>query len=266
MVEVSRIIISIIVVILLLTQVLGCGVVETYELQEMTDLMSMLKSAEPGDSFFFGNYEQDNDLSNGKERIEWIILKKEDTRILAISKYVLDGKSYNNDEHILLNCPYDYNSSILEYIEWVLAWKTSSLRKWLNTTFVNEAFNSKEQSIIYKQRLDQNNKRDEVLFDSVFLLNADEAKEYFHSSSERMCYPTKYAIGQGAYPDPAVAASDNIGCDAIDSHPTCCWWLMPQEQLAAGIVYIYYDGHIYNNPDANDCIGVRPVLWIKTIK
>ena len=87
--------------------------------------MSMLKSAEPGDTFEFGKYEQDNDLSNGKERIEWIILEKEDNRILAISKYVLDGKSYNSEEYRLENCPYDYNSSLVQYIEWCLACETS---------------------------------------------------------------------------------------------------------------------------------------------
>lgn len=33
-------------------------------------------SGEPGDTFFFGRYEQDGDLSNGEEPIEWLILEK----------------------------------------------------------------------------------------------------------------------------------------------------------------------------------------------
>lgn len=33
-----------------------------------------LSEAEIGSTVFFGSYEQDNDISNGKEEIEWIVL------------------------------------------------------------------------------------------------------------------------------------------------------------------------------------------------
>ncbi len=45
---------------------------------------------EVGDVIYFGSYEQDNNLSNGKEEIEWIVLAKENRKALLISKYALD--------------------------------------------------------------------------------------------------------------------------------------------------------------------------------
>lgn len=38
----------------------------------------------------FGKYEQDNNTSNGKEKIEWLVLEVKDGKALVISKYALD--------------------------------------------------------------------------------------------------------------------------------------------------------------------------------
>ncbi|MBP3696995.1 MAG: hypothetical protein J6J45_05560, partial [Clostridia bacterium] len=66
-----------------------------------------------GDYITFGSYEQDNDLSNGKEPIEWLVLDKQDGKVLVISKYALDAKPYND-----------------EYVD--VTWETCTLRSWLN--------------------------------------------------------------------------------------------------------------------------------------
>ena len=43
----------------------------------------------------FGSYEQDNITSNGPEEIEWIVLDKQDGKILLLSRYILfkDGSA-----------------------------------------------------------------------------------------------------------------------------------------------------------------------------
>ena len=46
-----------------------------------------------GEILSFGAYEQDNNTSNGKEEIEWIVLDKKDDRMLVISRYALDNQS-----------------------------------------------------------------------------------------------------------------------------------------------------------------------------
>ena len=43
----------------------------------------------------FGHYEQDNDLTNGKEPIEWRVLKEEGGEVMLITRYALDAKPYN---------------------------------------------------------------------------------------------------------------------------------------------------------------------------
>ena len=74
----------------------------------------------------FGNYEQDNDLSNGPEAIEWIVLDVQDGKALLLSKYGLDVKLYNTG--------------------WTdITWETCTLRTWLNSDFKDTAFDRTEQ-------------------------------------------------------------------------------------------------------------------------
>ncbi len=54
-----------------------------------------------GDIVNFGHYEQDGNTANGKEEIEWEVLKVESDRMLVISKYALDCKKYNETLSIL---------------------------------------------------------------------------------------------------------------------------------------------------------------------
>lgn len=77
--------------------------------------------AEPGDTVTYGAYEQDGDLSNGSEPVEWIVLAKEDSRILALSKDILDVRQYHHIEDKVL-------------------WKTAALTKWLSLDFPEVAF------------------------------------------------------------------------------------------------------------------------------
>ena len=90
---------------------------------------ALLENISAGSTVFFGNYEQDRDLSTGKEDIEWIVLKVEDNRAFLVSKYALDYKPYNDTAE-------------------AITWENCTLRTWLNTEFLNEAFSEEEQAII----------------------------------------------------------------------------------------------------------------------
>ena len=48
-----------------------------------------------GDIVTFGRYEQDNNLDNGPEEIDWIVLDIQGDKALLLSKYGLDAKQYN---------------------------------------------------------------------------------------------------------------------------------------------------------------------------
>lgn len=57
---------------------------------------------EVGDIIESGSYEQDNNISNGKGPIEWIVLENEDNHALLISLNCLDYKTYNTDNGFFL--------------------------------------------------------------------------------------------------------------------------------------------------------------------
>lgn len=124
----------------------------------------------------FGHYEQDNDRSNGLERIEWIILDKTDDAMLLLSRYGLDAKPFHD-----------------RYEE--VSWEDCSLRKWLNEDFLKEAFTPEEQKKIVKK---------DPADDRLFFLSIPEVEKAFPSVDTRKCKPTDYAVASGAYLHPSV--------------------------------------------------------------
>ena len=201
---------------------------------------SALKDVSVGDIVKFGAYEQDNNVFNGKEEIEWVVLEKENDRILVISKYALNSKPYNTSD-----------SSV--------TWETCSLRKWINGSFANSAFNAGERKMIVQTNVIPDGKwdgsSDYNTTDKVFLLGITEANKYFSSDEAKKCVPTEYAIAQGAY------TSDDY---SADGKATCGWWLRSRGYNSDMAIDVYRNGRIY---DAGTDVeigqnGVRPALWI----
>ncbi len=202
----------------------------------------LLKAAQVGDHVFFGTYEQDNDVTDGNECIEWLVLDKQDSRILIVSNYALDCQRYNE-----------------EYED--VTWENCTLRSWLNNDFYNTAFNEAEKQMILQTEVspDENPSYDtdpgNSTIDNIFLLSITEAEKYFSNDDARMCVPTAYAIAQGAY----TSDSYKVGGKA-----TCwCWLRSPgdDQRYAANVDdggSVYYVGL-----NVSDVIGcVRPALWI----
>jgi hypothetical protein len=205
-------------------------------------LLEKIKHSKVGDVIFFGSYEQDNDTSNGKEEIEWQILEKQDNKILIISKYALDCQQYNTEKTDV-------------------TWETCTLRSWLNSTFIDNAFSEAEQSMIADTKVtaDKNpnystNPGNDTT-DKIFLLSINEVNKYFTTNESRKCVPTAYAIEQGAYTSDSYTSGGKA---------TCWWWLRSPGSSQDLASCVYYDG------SANDLGGsvgislvcVRPALWI----
>ena len=199
-----------------------------------------VKSAKVGDYIQFGSYEQDNILSNGKEKIEWLVLDIVNGKALVISKYGLDDENYHTNN---------------AYV----TWETCSLRRWLNNEFIDSAFSSEEQKMIssvtvsadenpqYGYCTDPGNSTR----DKVFLLSITEANKYFNSDSARRCVATDYAVAEGVF-------VYNYRCN---------WWLRTPgtKQSFAAIVDSF--GDVEYSGDPNDTAhmtnnAVRPALWI----
>lgn len=188
----------------------------------------------------YGKYEQDNDSSNGIEDIEWIILAKDDNKMLVISDKAIDCKPYHSS----------YGNT---------TWEECSLRRWLNDTFVNEAFTTEEQEKILTTNVtadanpDYDTDAGNDTEDKVFLLSIEEVNRYFNNDCERQCVSTEYAKANGAY------------TYEIDGASNCFWWLRSQggySNKSASVVNS--DGTVskYGNAvdDNRDC--VRPAMWI----
>ena len=190
----------------------------------------------------FGKYEQDNDTSNGKEDIEWLVLAKENSNALLISDKALDCKPYNT------SCE-------------EVTWETCSLRAWLNDDFLNDAFTKEEQAIINTTDVsaDENpnsktNQGNDTQ-DKVFLLSVIEADLYFvGNENKRMCVSTTYARKKGAY---------TSGTQYNDGS-TCWWWLRTSGNSRYSAAYIHTYGRIYSSGVmvSNTHEGVRPAMWI----
>ncbi len=187
-----------------------------------------LKVAKVGDYVFFGAYEQDNNTSNGKEDVEWLVLEVKHGKALVISKCVLDCKAYDG--------------------RGVNTWETCSLRSWLNNDFVNSAFSAEEKAMIPTVTVSADEGYGNATQDQVFLLSSTEARKYFDSNSARQCKPTDYAVANGAYVD-----SDN---------GNCYWWLRSPHASNSGYAgYVYSSGAI-NSYTVHSENGARPALWI----
>ena len=201
-----------------------------------------LSSAEVGDTITFGTYEQDNDQSNGKEPIEWIVLEKSEKSILVISKYGLDYHEYTNVPPVT----FAGNYVIIEEQSDLVQWQNSTMREWLNSDFMDEAFTSEDKSrLLATTFISEGN---DEYSDKIFLLHDGEAEEFFPTNAERRCKATEYAKAQGV--------------NTVQDY--CMWWLStPDYDVYRGMGY-QYDGSIFYIT-SNIILGnpaVRPVIFI----
>ena len=203
--------------------------------------IARLSEAEIGSSVFFGAYEQDNDASDGKEDIEWIILAKEGDRALVISKYALDAKQY------------DLSKSDV-------TWETCTLRAWLNGPFLS-AFRAEERNCILDAAVTADTNPSHSTppgndtTDKLFLLSVTEVDRYFNSDEARKCEPTAYAKAHDVW-----KSSPKI----TDGRVTCWWWLRSPGSLSDHAVLVRPHGslEIDGRGVYNILGGVRPAMWI----
>ena len=201
----------------------------------LTKTKEQLKNIKVGSYINFGAYERDNNTSNGKEDIEWLVLEVKDGKALVISKYALDCQPYNTS-----------------YTD--VTWKTCTLRKWLNNDFINAAFSADEKAMIPTVTVSADNNPDystnpgNATQDQVFLLSITEVNKYFSSDGTRKCKPTNYAVANGAYVN--------------SSNGNCYWWLRsPGEYYPARVNYV---GDVCESGYGVGIVNyaVRPALWI----
>lgn len=101
---------------------------ETTEAQALADEYKWVQIAvaNPGDTVLLGKYEQDNDASDGKEDVEWIVLSVQENKALLVTKNYIEKLQYDTGGGSSTN------------------WEICSLRTWLNETMYPELFSEEE--------------------------------------------------------------------------------------------------------------------------
>ncbi len=210
--------------------------IEDYKDALVLKKKALLKNIKLGDYVKFGVYEQDNNTSNGKEEIEWLVLDIQDGKALVISKYGLDCKKFNETQTNI-------------------TWEKCTLRKWLNNDFINTAFSAEEKAVIPTVTVsaDKNpaykTNPGNATQDKVFVLSIPEANKYFSSNHlVKLCKPTEYANAWGVY--------EGTG-------GYCYWWLRTPGNSQSDISNVTYAGNVNAYGDGvKSGLAVRPVMWI----
>ena len=197
---------------------------------------------QPQDVIEFGKYEQDNNLENGPEPVEWIVLEIQDEKVLLISRYGLDAVQFHN-------CATAWNNPV----NWVM----SSIRKWLNHDFYEKSFSDSEKEYIASICIaddaeSSGDKRTVDTEDRIFILSVDEAKQYMNKQN-RACQAIPYAKSKKIW----------IGYDG-----NCWWWLRTPGEQHDYVAHIGTEGnpHIYGNRATAKDGTVRPAFWLKLKK
>lgn len=181
----------------------------------------------------FGSYIQELDQ---KEPIEWIVLDKQEDKMLVVSKKILDCRKYHN-KYEKIN------------------WEYSDIRKWLNNDFLNNAFSSEEQTQILQSKIiNESNptyksNSGNKTFDKVFLLSINEANRYFKDEKARRAKGSNSAKNHNLW---------------IDIYGNGFYWLRSSDDRQySAVIDLRGDVSDFGHFVGNDRYGIRPALWIK---
>lgn len=206
---------------------------------------SILSDVSVGDTVVMGYY--------GNEAIEWIVLDYDPStnRALLISKYCLDAIPYHAGSN--------YGS-----------WENCTLRRWLNNSFINQAFTQEEQAIIASTHLSNPDNPDfdidggKDTVDRIFLLSYEEAVYYFPAQESRKAKPTDYCLAHGCFDHVKYAEENDTEIDP-EAVGYTWWWLRTPgitEEHACNVLArgaaSSHGGLQTSNEGA-----VRPAMWIQ---
>ncbi len=192
--------------------------------------MKTLLACSEGDEVYFGRFDTEGGHL-GKERLKWIVLRKEGKRVCLLTKEGI-ASGYLNQK----------------YEE--VSWEGSDLRKRLNSEEFTGIFNEKELSKIIERKGDK-----------LSLLSAAEAEKYFQGDAERQLSVTDIALAGGCNVN-ELSKANNWD---MKGYRSSWWWLkgdFGKKEITSPIVTV--DGEIslseryVNKPGG----AIRPVIWV----
>ena len=206
-----------------------------------------------GNLYKLGTYEQDNDIDNGREPIEWRIIDIVGNKAFLLADKGLDVHIFNDDE---------YHRK----------WEESGIRAWLNSEFYNTVFTDDEKKKILLSEIETekeaNNSTDYTTSDKVFLLSLRDLNKYYPipEGGDKMCdriaYPTEYARANGA----AVCDYEQCKeyeCGEAEYNATKWWIRTPASIDRYRALCVDFRGGASPRPVYDTDCTVRPALWME---
>lgn len=194
-----------------------------------------------GKTVLFGQYQQDK-ISDVSRDIEWIVLKREEDRVLLFSVLGLDTQQYNKSKG-------------------ATSWELCSVREWLNGSFYDAAFNDEEKTrILYSPIKQDDNPGDSSCEqgpdteDYVFLLSAVEYTELVYDAGN---IAEEYRPGK-----PTSRIKKNVDIYGPEQY---CWSLLrtsasDNKNISSITAYGEID---YYSREAQESGGlIRPAIWV----
>lgn len=209
-----------------------------------------------GTHILFGRYEQDDDLSNGQEPLEWIILDRTGDKVLLITKDIIDFG---------YNCKAGINGETQPY-----RWSNCTLRQWLNDEYIYTTFTEYEQAAIMSTTVKaekspfNNYAIGQDTQDRVFIMSYSESNRYFLSDEDRSAEPST-AILRHPYSSVGQIWHDDIMYETNKRGITSYTWSLRAPGKDTYTV-IGADGKAAKSFGWYQYVGVRPECWVDLSK
>ena len=195
------------------------------------------------------------------EVVKWRVLTESENRAFLMCNIAIDAQQYYND--------YNTTRLIDEKTVYVNNYEESHIRKWLNETFYNTAFNDLHKAIIRTTSVD-NSARSTNPFDNATQWNKGENEYACENTLDKIFLLSEYEVTNPAYgfTDSALMSSDyakSQGCyQDNDYNGSCKWWLRsPYYDNYNYARCVDYDGRSNSIEAVSYTInGIVPALWI----
>ena len=207
--------------------------------------------AKEGDKVRFGAFEQDNNLTNGPETIEWVIVEEDETHFCLFCPTALTAQPHAAESN-------------LNFV-----WRDSLVRKWMNNTFYQEAFSSKEKekiALIQKEHWFAGDGRSDM---SVFLIMdtwvEDDTQDYVVLPDANIIGSIVYgSLGNVNFSCSEYAKAQKYDEGYFGTMYTTFWADERTEDGFYGTAEIDRVGSWLPSSvlDPTKCFFVQPVIWV----
>lgn len=194
------------------------------------------------------------------EVVRWRVLTEIGNRAFLMCNIAIDAQQYYNDNN---------TRSIDDKTVYANNYAESHIRKWLNETFYNTAFNDLQKAIIGMTSVD-NSARSTNPFDNATQWNKGKNEYACENTLDKIFLLSEYEVTNPTYgfTGSALMSSDyakSQGCyQERDYNGSCMWWLRsPYYDNYNYARCVGYDGRSNSTEGVSYTVnGIVPAMWI----